>query len=204
MRDDNLAARSMADRPRTFNSKEQITISAPKEAEFCMDKTCNVAWNKLFHEKGQSLEFRTDANGILDLGLFEDLYPRWGEVFLPQKVYVRSVMQKALRDRLVYPNGTVLFGSPGVGKSVFAFLSAIAMVVKGKHPYVFYARKVLNDNEPTTSVFWMVKDSPTKVLIQACQYVDGQLTLDVVRDALMRTAFPKKPPSCEFSWKCWR
>ena len=66
---------------------------------------------------------------------------------------IRSCMHKALEHRMKFPTlPTVVFGSSGVGKSVFALLAAIGLAASGNHRAVLYLRHVADENEPSSAL----------------------------------------------------
>jgi hypothetical protein len=126
---------------------------------FTMDLSVDLDWTKIF-SKGTDGTFRFhNENGVLDLGCLRGLHSTEDEEkFLPMRVFVRPYLQTALKYRLANDdNKTVVYGSPGVGKSVFSFLAAIAVAAIGTHNAVLYVRKVTDEQEKCSSVFWMTK-----------------------------------------------
>lgn len=104
--------------------------------------------------------FKHDEQGLLDLTCLGALRLDLAgtgvleEKFLPKKIWIRPWMNKALEHRQTFPDdSTVIFGSPGVGKSAFAFLDAIRFASTG-YDAVLYVRKVTDKKEPN-SAYWM-------------------------------------------------
>jgi transcriptional regulator with AAA-type ATPase domain len=98
------------------------------DLEFVVDKACSVKLSDLFRKEQRTnkIEFKVDDDdGILDLSCLDNVRKEVGqERFLPKKIFVRKYLQCALERRLQLQHDedpTVVFGSPGVGKSVFAF-----------------------------------------------------------------------------------
>lgn len=138
-------------------------------------------------EETTTYSFRTTSNRVLDLsyhlkGLFAER-----EMFLPAKIWIRDEMNAALNYRMTYHRTrTVIFGSPGVGKSVFTFLAAICFAAYVGKP-VLFVRKSSGATEPI-SVFWMKRTPANSVLILAnrsLSYKDGvDYTCDLILENL--------------------
>lgn len=172
------------------------------DVEFVMDKKCRVTVSDLFREREQAegitataattLAFAVDDD-VLDLSCLGELRHNTEEGndrFLPDRIFVRSYLQEALTYRLARDKDpTVVFGSPGVGKSVFAFLAAIAVTSIGNYDAVLYVRKVGDDKEKAISLFWMTKASDTEVLVLACREIDDDYTVKKVCKAASHKYF---------------
>lgn len=121
-----------------------------------MKTEINIA--ALFDEKG---DLKANVGDFLDLSCLDALRDGEGNTpfFMPKIIYVRSEM-KALFPQLVMKshrleNRKILTGSPGIGKSVIFFLSALRyqLLPENANFKVSYMRKV--DEEKDVSLFVM-------------------------------------------------
>jgi hypothetical protein len=128
-------------------SLQSVTLDCSKL--FAEESEAGVATYTLLHNK---------SNNILNLRPLDPL--RTTDIddfeFLPTKIYVRSCMQEIF-NKIVQANNpqkyTIVFGSPGVGKSVLSFLAALCCACFIKRQ-VLFLRKTSKDNEKI-SVFWI-------------------------------------------------
>mmetsp|Transcript_14870 Transcript_14870/g.41080 ORF Transcript_14870/g.41080 Transcript_14870/m.41080 type:complete len:657 (+) Transcript_14870:218-2188(+) len=163
------------------------------DVEFCLDKACSVTLSELFRKQSDGTVHFKVEDGVLDLSCLDDIRvssTEGKERFLPNRIFVRSYLHGALKHRLARDNDvTILFGSPGIGKSVFAFLAAIAAASSGNHNAVLYVRKVEDENEVTTSLFWMTTVDGLTVDIVACRTIDDQYSVRSVCRAISYAFF---------------
>lgn len=94
-----------------------------------------------------------------------------------------------------HPNlPTVVFGSPGVGMSIFALLVAIGMAASGSHRVVLYLRRASLMSRNLLRHFFMSMSNnqeeggaeSRKVSIKACRTISKGATLTQVCDAILR------------------
>lgn len=111
---------------------------------FELDRSVDVQVSEIFSKDDTgNLIFKHSEDGVLGLACLEPL-KKAKERFLPEKIFIRSSLQTALKYRIANDETrTVVFGSPGVGKSVFCFLAAIAVAAIGMHDAVLYVRRQL-------------------------------------------------------------
>ena len=115
------------------------------------------------------------SNNILQLTSLDPLRTTAEEQyeFLPTKIYVRPCMQEIF-NKIVQANGgstyAVVFGSPGVGKSVLSFLAVLCCVCFKNKP-VLFLRKTTKQLE-SISVCWITPSNNN----------DGKLIVDFDRN----------------------
>ena len=176
--------------------------------QFVMNKACSVKLQDLFQRSTTNkIEFKV-SDDALDLSCLDDL--RKGveeERFLPKSIFVRKYLQHALDLRLNHDaHPTVVFGSPGIGKSIFSFLAAIALALTGRHKAVLYVRKIRDQKEAATSLFWMAKTDDETVHIVACRHIYANYTVPSLCTAIAYRFFTgdinKSNSPTDFGIKC--
>ena len=121
----------------------------------CQTTAAGKKTYKLLHNK----------SSILALNALDSFRKNESFEFLPTKIYVRDCMQEIFHKIVTSKNAItsknasscIIFGSPGVGKSVLAFLAALCFVQYTKKPLLFL-RKTTNPDEDI-SVFWITPDT---------------------------------------------
>jgi len=99
---------------------------------FVMNKSVNIPVSALFSKNGEEFLFNHE-NSVLDLSCLNGLRLK-KEKFLPAQIFVLPTLQTALKYRLVNnETTTVVFGSPGVGKSVFCFFDRQNIMVLAEY-----------------------------------------------------------------------
>ena len=106
------------------------------------------------------------ANGeTLDLSPLKNLVASGAEFFLPRQLYVRQEMRQLFQELTEIPVLTkIVSGSPGIGKSVTCFLTALYRAWNGKKS-VFFFRWTKNSNE-RASAFLICKNDAGSLQIQ--------------------------------------
>ena len=109
--------------------------------------------------------------------------------FLPNKIYVRECMQDIF-SQIVQANDlskySVVFGSPGVGKSVLSFLAALCCVYFIKKP-VLFLRKTTKKKE-LISVFWMTLNDG-RLSVEFDRSVTRKNKLQLIHDKMIELIF---------------
>ena len=111
----------------TRNKIESGDVLRHGRVEFQMDRSVSIHWSDLFSKPSEdettSFRFQHDTNGVLDLTCLAPLTLRnntnnkFKEKFLPERIFIRPLLQTALKYRLANDeNRTVVFGSPGGGQ----------------------------------------------------------------------------------------
>lgn len=128
-----------------------------------------VDCNSLFEEvsglgDGTGLKYKlrhSEEHRLLDLAPLDALrLPNGPDPFLPQRIYVRGTMQEMFNLIVQHDDPRqycVVFGSPGVGKSVLAFLAALCYVRynRAKKYGALFIRKTENRTAENISAFWI-------------------------------------------------
>jgi len=165
---------------------------------FVMDKCCSVKVSELFRTDPttQTIHFKV-VDDVLDLKCLEKVRRETDlEEFLPSAIFVRKSMDDTLERRLHKRRDqtpTVLLGSSGIGKSGFAFLAAIASASTGRHEAVLYARKVGDEKERGTSIFWMTRSTTQQetVDIVAARDINRQSSINTLCMAIAYVFFSR-------------
>lgn len=113
--------------------------------------------------------------------------------FLPTKVYVRTCMQEIFEEIVKADDPkkyAVVFGSPGVGKSVLSFLAALCYACYKKKP-VLFLRKTTKKMEHI-SVFWITpgsNDDGKSVNVDFARDVTNKNALQLIHDEMINHIF---------------
>jgi hypothetical protein len=106
--------------------------------------------------------------------------------FLPKKIYVRDCMQEIF-NKLVQANEDkkycIVFGSPGVGKSVLSFLAALCCAYFIKIP-VLFLRKTSKRSE-LISVFWIKLNDDGKLIVDFDRGVAKKHKLQLIHEKMI-------------------
>lgn len=123
---------------------------------------CVIDVASIFEDTNEH-RLQADSDGFLSLACLDALRRDEGgaaaEFFVPVKIFVRSEMQVMFSELLTKSHPSeirkILTGSPGVGKSVLFFLTALRyqLLPENTHKKVAYFRKV--DNEKDVAFFLM-------------------------------------------------
>mmetsp|Transcript_3734 Transcript_3734/g.8983 ORF Transcript_3734/g.8983 Transcript_3734/m.8983 type:complete len:635 (-) Transcript_3734:340-2244(-) len=158
--------------------------------ETTIDGNASTPKFKLLHQK----------SGVLSLQILDSIRIPKDVVeyfdFLPQRIYIREEMQTVF-NKLVRAvekkrkgKHTVVFGSPGIGKSVLSFLAVLCYVFFGQEGDlpVLYLRKTTKKNEKI-SVFYITKRNDGNLSIEFDRYVKWENKLADVHDAMCSHIF---------------
>lgn len=107
--------------------------------------------------------------------------------FLPTEIYVRDCMQEIFHKIVEFNDVKkycVIFGSPGVGKSVLSFLAALCFVHYIRKPLLFL-RKTTKKTEDI-SVFWITPQNDGKLKVEFDRQVDNTNELQNVHRKIIR------------------
>ena len=173
--------------PPTTYGKFQVGFNQ----EFELDRKCSVKLPDLFVRNAQDglLRFKVEDD-ILDLESCLCAVRKEDDKFLPPRIFVRKHLNRALLLRQTEDHRpTVVFGSPGVGKSVFCFLAAIASAFLERNKTVLYVRKVEADEEPSISLFWITEVGEEKVEIVASRNINEAFSIRNVCRAINLAIF---------------
>lgn len=120
--------------------------------------------------------------------------------FLPTKIYVRDCMQEIF-NKIVWASNPnkycIIFGSPGVGKSVLSFLAALCFVRYEKKPLLFL-RKTTKKTE-NISVFWITPDSNGKLKVEFSRMVRNTNKLQTVHEQMLEYIFKEEIDRNDYS-----
>lgn len=132
-----------------------------------------------------------DDAGVLDLSVLNDLRTQDEELFLPTKIFVRECMHDTFNELFRTPKRrfNIVFGSPGVGKSVLSFLAALCMAsIRPERPVLFMRKTKWSSG--SISVFWIQKSSVDgQVDVYFDRGVDEGNTLNDVAIAMKTVGF---------------
>ena len=139
------------------------------------------------------------SNRILRLDALDPLHTRKEEEpyddFLPTQIYVRDCMQEIFHEIVQAGNYrstyAVVYGSPGVGKSVLSLLAMFCFTCFIQKP-VLFLRKTTKRKEPI-SVFWItpLPGEDGKVSVVFARNVDNENSLRLIRRSMLEHIFAK-------------
>jgi hypothetical protein len=127
---------------------------------------------------------KQNPNGILDLSSPLSALFQNREQFLPSSLFVRDCMNDIFDGVMRAPlmKRCVVFGSPGVGKSVLTFLAVLCYASLGKEPTLFM-RKTGQYSE-SISVFWAAANENGLVDVFFTRTLERTASLDYVAYAM--------------------
>jgi hypothetical protein len=112
--------------------------------------------------------------------------------FLPEKIYVRDCMQEIFNTLVQETNSPgkycIVFGSPGVGKSVLSFLAALCCAYFIKIPVLFLRKTVIAKME-LISVFWIKLNERGELIVDFDRCVGSRHKLILIHNKILQHVY---------------